>query len=72
MGRAHIETTGEIAALLELEPYSSQLVIERSTDTGDNAYWLLVSSPLLADDCKGVQELILDGDKIRFRDAQDT
>lgn len=72
MGRADIEVSETLLEQLTKEPYLGQLTIERSTYVGDGFYWLTVTSARLPENCRGVQEAILDGDEIRFQDALDT
>ena len=68
MGMASIEVTGELRAQRGLTntPTACKFTA-RGASRHDDRFFLSVSSPLLADDCHGCQEIIVEGDSIRFK-----
>jgi hypothetical protein len=67
MGTVHVECHRDLRAKLKTEPYASIAKIERESILSTDCYLLLIKSPLLPPGYHGRQELIADGDIVRFR-----
>jgi hypothetical protein len=67
MGAGHVECHRDLRAKLKTEPYASIAKIERESIFSADCYLLLIKSPLLPPGYHGQQELVVDGDNIRFK-----
>lgn len=67
MGRSYIEAHRDLRDKLLREPYSSQVKILRETYDTTDTFILLVESPLIPENATWVQELVIDGDAVRFK-----
>ncbi len=71
MGAARVVTTPALAARLACAPFAGLLTILDDRCGGDGLRLLTVASPLLDPDCEGCQEIVIDGDNLRFKPARD-
>lgn len=67
MGRSYIEAHRNLRDRLLTKPYSDQVKILRETHDTTDTFILLVESPHLAENGPQVQELVIDGDCVRFK-----
>lgn len=72
MGVADIEATAALCAKLREYPYSDIVRVLLQTDIGGGLYLIHVYSPLLPKGYNYSQEIILDGDSVRFKPSADT
>lgn len=67
-GRAHVVVSNELLArLLRYRPMFEQLEIHSAEPFGPKTHILDLSSPVLAPDCSGSQDMVIEGEAISFR-----
>ena len=72
MGTATIEVTSALRERLETDTLlHDEIRILSHTVTGDGYWWLRVSSPLLKAGENGMQEIVINGSSVRFKNAVD-
>ncbi len=70
-GTATGEGAPALAARLARPPLNGLLTVLADVDAGDGLRLLTLTSPLLDPDCAGCQEIVVDGDQVRFKPARD-
>lgn len=71
MGTALIVVTVQLAARLKAPPFTGLATVVDDRNAGDGLRLLTISSPLLDPDCETMQEIIVEGDSVRFKPARD-
>ena len=66
-GHALAEVSADLLATLKRDPWASQLAIHDVSPLGDGLFHVHFSAPALAKDCRGVQEISIHGDSVRFK-----
>ena len=71
-GYAMVELKADVLKRLRSEPFANQLTIVRESPMEDDFVLVTLLSPALPMDCRGVQQLWIEGDKIKFKPDEDT
>jgi hypothetical protein len=72
MGSAYVEIDAEVLDKIKAAPFARQAIVVGATDNGDGTFLAYIRSDLIAHDSPMMQELIVDGEQLKFKGWRDT